>query len=109
MAHGVSFARFCQTVRATYDCPVRREGLNMKTTERCTMRSVSSWVLLAAIVVQPEIAAGRTILPAGRATTWKYLDTAVEPGAAWREVDYDDAAWKSGPAPLGFGESAILT
>jgi hypothetical protein len=81
----------------------------MKTTERCTMRSVSSWVLLAAILAQPALVAARTILPAGRATTWKYLDTAVEPGATWRDIDYDDAAWKSGPAPLGFGESAIVT
>jgi hypothetical protein len=35
--------------------------------------------------------------------TWRYLDTGVDPGAGWTDPAYDDAAWSSGEAPLGYG------
>ncbi|MDC0270496.1 hypothetical protein OAK94_02195, partial [bacterium] len=33
---------------------------------------------------------------------WKYNETG-DLGTAWRAKDFDDSAWPSGPAPLGFG------
>ncbi len=42
------------------------------------------------------------LLPAG--SVWKYLDDGSDPGNAWREPAFDDAAWKSGPARFGFGK-----
>ena len=39
-------------------------------------------------------------LPAG--SEWKFSDTG-DLGTAWRAPGYDDSAWPSGPAPLGFG------
>jgi Bacterial Ig domain len=40
---------------------------------------------------------------------WKYLDTGVDPGAGWQAHDYDDAAWGTGPAPLGYGDGDEAT
>ena len=37
--------------------------------------------------------------------TWNYLDTGVDPGATWIELGFDDGAWLSGPAELGYGDS----
>ena len=41
---------------------------------------------------------------AGSEPRWRYLDTGVDPGAAWRTAAFDDAAWKEGPAELGYGD-----
>jgi len=35
---------------------------------------------------------------------WKYLDDGTEQGAAWRALNFDDSAWPSGPAELGYGD-----
>lgn len=37
--------------------------------------------------------------------TWLYDDSGADLGTAWRGTDFDDAAWASGPAPLGYGDS----
>ncbi|MBI4584679.1 MAG: hypothetical protein HY717_11750 [Planctomycetes bacterium] len=47
------------------------------------------------------------IIPAG--SLWKYSDTGANQGTAWRAVDFDDGAWKSGPAELGFGDDDEAT
>lgn len=36
---------------------------------------------------------------------WRYLDDGSNQGTNWRRLDFDDSAWPSGPAPLGFGDS----
>jgi hypothetical protein len=35
--------------------------------------------------------------------TWKYLDNGSEQGIPWRGTNFDDTAWSSGAARLGFG------
>lgn len=35
---------------------------------------------------------------------WSYLDSGADLGTAWRAAAFDDAAWASGPAILGYGE-----
>ena len=42
-------------------------------------------------------------------STWLYWDQGGDLGTAWREPGYEPAGWKSGAAPLGFGESYIAT
>ncbi|HUL51172.1 MAG TPA: lamin tail domain-containing protein, partial [Candidatus Nitrosotalea sp.] len=37
---------------------------------------------------------------------WKYNDTGSNLGTAWREFGYDDSSWPSGPAELGYGDTA---
>ena len=54
-------------------------------------------------------AAGATdvLLPAG--SVWRYRDTGGDPGAAWRMPGFDDGAWGSGAAPLGYGDPVATT
>ena len=40
---------------------------------------------------------------------WKYLDSGVDPGSAWLALAFDDGAWPSGPAQLGFGDGDEAT
>lgn len=44
-----------------------------------------------------------------RGSEWKYLDSGSEAPRKWRKADFDDAAWKSGKAPLGYGDGHIVT
>lgn len=36
---------------------------------------------------------------------WKYLDNGSNQGTAWRAPGFNDGAWASGPAELGYGEN----
>jgi hypothetical protein len=40
---------------------------------------------------------------------WKYLDTGVDQGIAWRAIAFDDGSWLSGPAQLGYGDGDEAT
>ena len=42
------------------------------------------------------------VIPAG--SKWKFLDTGVSPGADWTKLDFEDEAWREGPAQLGYGD-----
>ena len=53
------------------------------------------------------VAPSESIVPTG--SVWKYLDTGVSLGAEWRETGYNDAAWPSGPAQLGYGDGDEAT
>jgi hypothetical protein len=40
---------------------------------------------------------------------WKYLDNGTDQGTAWRAPGFDDSAWASGPAQLGYGDGDEAT
>ncbi len=42
-------------------------------------------------------------------SVWKYHDGGTSQGTAWRELGFNDTAWKSGPAELGFDEGDEAT
>jgi len=42
-------------------------------------------------------------------STWKYLDNGTNQGTAWRALTFNDAAWKSGPGQLGYGDGDEAT
>ena len=42
-------------------------------------------------------------------SVWRYLETATAPNASWITPEFDDTAWKSGPAQLGYGDSDEAT
>lgn len=44
-----------------------------------------------------------------RASSWRYLDTGVAPDATWTGRAFDDTAWASGLARLGYGEDGETT
>lgn len=48
-----------------------------------------------------------TFVPAG--SVWKYLDDGSDRGTAWIDAAFDDAAWQSGPAELGYGDGGEAT
>ena len=48
-----------------------------------------------------------TLLPMG--SVWKYYDKGNLPASDWISEAYNDAAWASGPALLGFGSSPVAT
>jgi hypothetical protein len=64
--------------------------------------------VLLALMALPGAAPARTVLEAGSATTWRFLE-GTEPAAGWTGLGFDDAAWKTGPAPLGYGEARLGT
>ena len=40
---------------------------------------------------------------------WRYLDNGSDQGIAWREIGFDDSAWSTGTAELGFGDGNEAT
>jgi hypothetical protein len=54
----------------------------------------------------PPLPAG-TLIPVG--ATWKYLDTGVAPASGWTTTTFNDTAWKSGRAQLGYGDGDEAT
>jgi hypothetical protein len=44
-----------------------------------------------------------------RRSTWTYWDRGGEAESGWRSHFYDDVAWSSGAAPIGYGESYLAT
>lgn len=40
---------------------------------------------------------------------WKYEDSGKNLGTSWKEINFDDDDWDSGPAPLGYSDDDIAT
>jgi hypothetical protein len=40
----------------------------------------------------------------GKESNWKYSDTGSDLGSSWKSSDFNDTAWKSGQAELGYGD-----
>ncbi|MCW5909515.1 MAG: CotH kinase family protein [Cyclobacteriaceae bacterium] len=54
------------------------------------------WKLIKSdVTISPLVSAG---------DTWKYFDAGVLPGVNWNAPVFNDNAWASGPAQLGYGE-----
>jgi hypothetical protein len=50
-----------------------------------------------------------TVTLVGVGAIWKYDDGGADLGTAWRSTSFDDSAWASGPAQLGFGDGDEAT
>ncbi len=48
-------------------------------------------------------------VPVSFGDTWSYLDQGPDPGASWNSSGFDDSAWKSGKAELGYGDGDEAT
>lgn len=44
-----------------------------------------------------------------RGEVWNYLDDGSDQGTAWRNRDFNDDSWRSGPAELGYGDNDEAT
>jgi hypothetical protein len=61
----------------------------------------------AAVSITVNPGAAQTLISTG--ATWKYLDNGSNQGTAWRAIAFNDSAWKSGPAQLGYGDGDEAT
>ncbi|HKX61263.1 MAG TPA: hypothetical protein VJS65_05455, partial [Verrucomicrobiae bacterium] len=66
-------------------------------------------VLMAFLIVGPYAGSATTISLVSTGSTWRYLDTGSNLGTAWTAPSYDDSAWASGPAQLGYGDGDEAT
>lgn len=48
------------------------------------------------------VPATTTLIPQG--SVWRYLDNGSNQGTAWRAFAFNDSTWKTGAAPLGYGD-----
>jgi secreted PhoX family phosphatase len=74
------------------------------------MKPISTLLFLATLGGLSLPAAAQTPAPLVAATsTWKYLDNGSNQGTAWRTATFNDAAWASGAAELGYGDNDETT
>ena len=78
-------------------------NLNLEEIERLRPQMVN---LLNDSTGEPDDALG--VLSRG-AEGWRYWDANAAPPADWFAVDFDESEWKTGQAPLGYGEEDIAT
>lgn len=69
----------------------------------------SPLILLVLILFASRAEAQTTLIPFGKQTTWRYQDDGQPLLPNWIEPKFDDSKWKSGTAPLGYGEADIST
>ncbi len=81
---------------------------NILRARQVVRRRLASGVLLALLALAAIARADTVLLPAG--ATWKYLDDGTDQSAAgWQQLSFDDTAWKTGPAQLGYGDGDEVT
>ncbi len=51
---------------------------------------------------------GQTLL-IGAGGSWRFLDTGIDPGPSWTTPGFDDSAWGTGNAELGYGDGDEVT
>jgi hypothetical protein len=61
----------------------------------------------AVVTIHDTTGPSTTLLSAG--TVWKYLDDGSNQGTAWQASGFNDSAWKSGQAELGYGDGDEAT
>ena len=62
-----------------------------------------SLLLLGALTARADV----VLVPSG--ATWRFHDDGVAPPSTWTTAAFDDSAWSSGPARLGYGDPEIVT
>lgn len=62
---------------------------------------------LACLMAGSRTAVAADLISAG--SVWKYRDNGSNQGTVWRNPGFDDSAWPSGPAQLGYGDGDEAT
>ena len=76
------------------------------TTDGSDPRLVGGGISPTALVYDPSIVS-TTLLASG--SNWKYFDQGTDQGTNWRTAAFNDAAWASGNAELGYGDGDEAT
>ena len=74
--------------------------------------TIFSGCLLVSLLFPTVSRAESELIPLG--SVWKYLDAGIYPpndsgGRNWKQVDFLEPGWSSGPAQLGYGDASITT
>ncbi|MCH7872699.1 MAG: hypothetical protein IID33_13465, partial [Planctomycetes bacterium] len=69
---------------------------------------VCVFILAFGCWLAPPPTLAQTMLVA-RGAQWKYLDNGSDQGIMWRDPNFDDSGWVSGPAQLGYGDGDEAT
>ncbi len=80
---------------------------NYSLTARAVDNLGASTVSTAVSITVTGPPAPTTLVP--RLSAWKYLDNGTNQGTAWRAAAFNDAAWASGNAQLGYGDGDEAT
>ncbi len=73
-------------------------------TTTTTTTSTTTTVPTTTSTTTTTVPTGATTLVAA-GSTWRYLDNGSNQGTAWRAFGFSDTAWKTGAAPLGYGDT----
>src|ERR1051325_8680274 len=71
------------------------------------MKSCSKYVPLFVLALAPICLSAETIL-FDYSHPWKYNGDGLEPGNAWRALNYDDASWRTGPGVFASFNEPLL-
>lgn len=66
------------------------------------------WVFLG-VLGSTSVANATDLALVGSGSVWRYLDDGSDQGSAWYAPAFDDSAWASGPAELGYGDGDETT
>ncbi|MGJ8744195.1 Ig-like domain-containing protein [Polaribacter sp.] len=65
------------------------------------------YILLLIVVFTATVTYGQTLISSN--STWKYLDNGSNQNTVWTAINFNDNAWNSGPAELGYGDGGEAT
>lgn len=100
------FSRPAGTVPQGVELSLSGEGTLHYTTDGTDPRLVGGGINPAAQVYRSN-SSTEILISSDR--IWRYLDDGSDQATAWRALDYDDSAWKSGRAELGYGDGDEVT
>ncbi len=104
-------------IRATAPLPLAPVKMTEVATVSLTVTPVNDAPVAASDRYLVRAGTALTVTTTGAQTTenivnanslWKYNHTGTDLGTTWRSWSYNDAAWASGAAELGYGDSGIL-
>ena len=79
----------------------------IRSTRPVQARAAGRFLVLLILAFATSSATAEELIATG--ATWLYLDDGSNQGTRWREVEFDDSAWRSGLAQLGFGDGDEAT
>ena len=66
-------------------------------------------LFLAILTAGSRPISGQSSVLVSAGSVWRYLDNGSNQGTAWRSPGFNDSAWASGPAQLGYGDGDEAT
>ncbi|MGY6562970.1 MAG: T9SS type A sorting domain-containing protein [Luteibaculaceae bacterium] len=65
-------------------------------------------IFIGGVITREDELAFQDFIAIERNSAWRYNDTGIDPGIDWFSEAFDDAAWPTGDAPLGYGRATYF-